>query len=145
MKRFSFRLEPYLQFCRHREDAEYTRLAELILEHKRLEETRRTLSLSLMRSREEMADRIELHAYEAGWYVRHIHSLRLQIDRVETDLDRLRQRMVEQRLRLVEARKRRNPVEKLRERRRLQHERELEKTEQREADDLYLQRLPRTE
>lgn len=145
MKRFFFRLDSYLQYCRHREDAEYRRLAELILEHKGLEETRRTVSLSLQRVRKDLSGKIESYGYETGWYVMHIHSLRHQLDRLETDLDRLRFQILEQRKVLLEARRRRNPVEKLRERRRLQYERNLEKAEQREADDLYLQRLPRSE
>ena len=57
MKRFSFRLESYLRLCRHREELEQVRLAELVTEAKRLRDTLSTLLEALRRTKDQLGGR----------------------------------------------------------------------------------------
>lgn len=141
MKKFSFRLEPYLRLCRHREELEQVRLAELITEAKRLREALSMFRQAVNRTKDELGARHEIRVYEVGWYRQRIRGLQSQIEQAETQLANLQDLAIRQRLRLIEARKRRKVVEKLRTNRLNQYQRQVDLELQKQLDDLYLQRL----
>jgi flagellar FliJ protein len=143
MKRFSFRLESYLRLCRHREELEQVRLAELVTEAKRVRDTLATLLEALKRTKDELGGRRTIRVYEVGWYRQRIRGLQVQIEQTESQLANLQDLVIQQRLRLIEARKKRKIVEKLRTNRLNQHQRQVELELQKQMDDLYLQRLHR--
>ncbi len=143
MKKFSFRLEPYLRLCLHREELEQVRLAELVTEAKRLREALLSLRDSLTRTKEDLGRQREIRVYEVGWYRQRIQGLQVQIEQLEVQLANLQDLIIRQRLKLIEARKKRKVVEKLRANRLARHERQVELELQKEVDDLYLQRLHR--
>ncbi len=145
MKRFVFRLEAYLNQTRRREEAERLRLAALIQEEVRLSQLRQ----ELLRRREEQQERLAgsqfLAAYEANWYVHHIHGLGRQIEELEHRIAVCREEIERQRQALVEARRRLRPVEKLKRRRQDAWQQEADRWFQREVEDLHLQRIARQE
>lgn len=143
MKKFSFRLEPYLRLCLHREELEQVRLAELVTEAKRLREALISLRDSLRRTKEELGHQREIRVYEVGWYRQRIQGLQVQIEQLEAQLANLQHLIIQQRLKLIEARKKRKVVEKLRANRLARHERQIDLELQKEVDDLFLQRLHR--
>lgn len=141
MKRFAFRLEAYLTQCRRQEEAEYLRLATLRKEGRRLEEARSELMRRIGEQQEALAHAPSLAAYEANWYVHHIRGLQLELEGLERRLESCRKDIERQRKALMEVRRRLRPVEKLRERRWSAWRQELDKHEQREAEDLHLIRM----
>lgn len=141
MKKFNFRLEPYLGLCRHREDIEQVRLAELVSEAKRIRDMLQTFREGLRRTKDELGARHEIRAYEVGWYRQRIQGLQVQIELTESRLTNLQNLIIRQRLQLIEARRRRKVVEKLRSNRLQHHQQQVELEQQKEIDDLYLQRL----
>ena len=143
MKKFSFRLEPYLGLCRHREEREQVRLAELIAEAKRLRDALLAFREGLRRTKDELGAQHEIRVYEVGWYRQRIRGLQFQIEQTESQLANLQDLIIRQRLKLIEARKNRKVVEKLRANRLVRHQQQVDLELQKEVDDLYLQRLHR--
>lgn len=141
MKKFSFRLEPYLRLCRHREEVEQVRLAELISEAKRIRDLLITFREALSRTKDELGARQEIRVYEVGWYRQRIQGLKVQIEQTESQLANLQDLVIRQRLQLIEARKKRKIVEKLRANRLSRHQQQVDLELQKEVDDLYLQRF----
>ena len=144
MRKFKFRLEPYLGFCRHLETAEQLRLAEVLGDYSRIQDALRSLVAALERTEAEFSGQRQILVYEAGWYLHRISSLKTDLERLEHRLEEAAERVREQRRQLVEARRKRKIVERLRERRLESHEREVERLHQSEMDDLFLQRFNRT-
>lgn len=143
MKRFDFRLDPYLKVCQRREELEQIRLAELFTELKKLDALKKALELTLMTTQLELSRKTSIPAYEAGWYIQRIEGLRREIEEVCLRLGQTSDQIESQKLELVEARRRLRPVERLKERRLKQFEKEIEKQAQSESDDLFLQRFHR--
>jgi len=139
MKKFQFRLQPYLKICLHREEAEWLRLQELLNEFKQLERVRDQLAAERQNTiREHRAQKVLL-VYEAEWFVRRIDFLEQQIASAHMRVVEAETKVSVQRDRLIAARRRRKVVEKLRERRLHQYEAEAAKTLQNEMDDIHLQ------
>lgn len=143
MKKFAFRLESYLSTCRYREEAERLKLAGLHQELGKLQEARTRLIRSLERNQDELSRGAVRVAYEATWYVYHIHGLRQQIEAIGQQIRNKQTEIEQQQERLIEARRKLRPVEKLRERREESHRKAMEKLVDAEVSELYLQRLHR--
>ncbi|HRR26659.1 MAG TPA: flagellar export protein FliJ [Acidobacteriota bacterium] len=140
MKRFSFRLEPYLKLCRYREEQEKQALMELLAQRRRLEEQLTALRAEIDRLFTDMSGKRELPAYEAGWYRARISRLELGVQETLGRLDRLEEAVAQQRRRLIEARKEKKVAERLREKQWISYQSERDVAEQREMDDLFSQK-----
>jgi flagellar FliJ protein len=138
MKKFSFRLESYLQICHHREQLEQLRLNELLSEARRIREAREELRSSLALVSADLSTQREIHVFEISWYRQRMQFLNFQIEQAQNRLDAVLGRVATQRNLLVEARKKRRIVEKLREKRFERFQFELDRTLQNEMEDLFL-------
>lgn len=143
MKRFTFRLEAYLQQCRHREEGERLKLAAAQQELSRLVELRQQLVRRLEDSKDTLARAPLMPAYEATWFVNHIHGLESQIEHCDRRIEGAKRAVEAQRQVLVEARRRLKPVEKLKERRFADWQQAVDQHYQQEAEELFLLRLGR--
>ncbi len=138
MKKFSFRLDPYLEISRHQEQLEQLRLTELMNEERRMREAIQDLRSSWGNTSTELSSHREIHAFEIAWYRQRMQFIEQQIEETENRLAVLLERVTVQRNRVVEARKKVSIVEKLRERRLERFQFELDRTLQNEMDDLFL-------
>ena len=138
MKKFSFRLESYLQICLHREQLEQLRLNELMSEERRIREALQDLRAGLAKVSADLSAQREIHVFEISWYRQRMQYVSFQIEQTENRLDAVLGRVAAQRNLLVEARKKRRIVEKLREKRYERFQFELDRTLQNEMEDLFL-------
>lgn len=138
MKRFAFTLEAALEWRKHRMEAEQARLQSLEAERLAVIEAMRQVDQSWEQAQQQllaakMVDAFELTAIEGFHKASDAQRLRLRREQ-----DRLERAVREQQGRLVEASRQYRLLEKLRQRRREEWQRAVDKQLEDEAGELYL-------
>lgn len=141
MRRFVFRLAPYLKLCEHRESVERQRLAEMLQERQRLQDHLSRLSSELDGLLRRMRGKPEMPAYEAGWYRARISALEVGIQDAERRLESFDEEVAEQRNRLVKARRETRVVERLRDKQWQRYQAAVAAAAQKEIDELFSQKV----
>ncbi|GAB4248746.1 MAG: hypothetical protein Kow00109_24830 [Acidobacteriota bacterium] len=141
MRKFAFRLAPYLKLCEHRENQERQRLAEMLQERQRLADHLGALQNELAELLRRMRQRSAMPAYEAGWYRARISALEVGIEDAGRRLESFDEEVAGQRNRLIQARRETRVVERLKEKQWQRYQAALETEAQKEVDDLFSQKV----
>lgn len=143
MKRFQFRFQALLNVEQHKEDAVKQELKTLLYNLQREKETLSNLQTIYLAQQEEFArkqfGRIspeELKLYEAYIFTlsNQITSQQVKVKECEAEADIVRQK-------LIEISKRRKMLEKLREKKKKEHEYLLQQSENKQLDELAVTRF----
>jgi len=143
MKRFSFRLERVLHLRKHEEEREKQRLGVLLRELQAARRTQTACELELAelegrfgRVLDPSIGESELAVYELQLYRMRQELLRRRLAQAQAAVAALQQRVDEQRAVLLAAARRREVLEKLREREREEFQREALRGEQKIIDEV---------
>jgi flagellar export protein FliJ len=132
-----------LKYCRHQVDAEETRLKELLLEKGSICRNIDRIETEIRDKETEKSQKKVFTSSEMQLFVNYIDSLMIRVYELTNELAELEARISSQQNRVIDARKRLKPVEKLKERKKIQYQFEANRELQALLDELHLVRYNR--
>ena len=143
MKKFEFNLEPALKHSLFTEDAAQLELHRLLARRQSLDAARKELVRKRDRGEEELHGKPSLLPHEMEIYSLYIRRLEQDIRQAHVNGAKADAEIRGQKQVLMEAARKREALERLREKKKTLHDREADRLFQQEYDDLYLARLHR--
>ncbi len=142
--KFRFKLETVLKIRAHEEKMEKQRLGLALNEWQVLKDQQKDLENSLTDIHSQFIQHSELDMVRMKQYYGFIHDQHTTIYKLDHEMETAEEKVNEQRKRLLEANKKTRMLEKLKEKERMRHRRDLERTEQLELNEIATQRFNRT-
>ncbi len=139
MKKFKFRLEPLLRYRKHLTEAAQMRLRQLIRRKVLLEKGLELQRRGLRQAYERIHHKSELNAHDLRLYSNYLQSSRAQVNRLEQEIRALEEKIRERRRQVVSRKQEGETLQRLRDRKRSEYEKENGRAEQSAADELHLQ------